>query len=193
MNMKRNQHLGLMLAGLLFLGTAGLANAAFTGELSPANWQQSDLTGNPGTYTFTGAGGVEFLTIIGSASGPSDTFIQLKSPFVSSPSLVSLTWSLQQNGNNASPVGYYIIDKTPVQLIGAGTLNNILLPAGTPFSFELPSNVISEKSPAQFQVSVQVTPVPEVGTYLAGLFGLGVLAFEILRRKAGASSKLERH
>lgn len=199
--MKRNQQLGLALVGLLVLGATMTGTAAlysgFVNEFAPANWAISGSSYNPGAYVFTQSDTV--LQINGSATADvsgSDTILTLQAPHPTH-NVITLTfdWILTKNGNNGDPVAYVYVG-TPGSLLHSYTLTgpsgsiSTDVPEGTPISFELDSSVISGKSPAQFQVmNFGFDMVPEPGTWLAGVFLLGIGAFEACRWKHRAKRR----
>jgi len=178
------------MVGLLVLGAANTGSAAlftnFVTEFAPANWA---VTYNPNGAAYVFSGDATTLRINGSAStGPSDIILSLQSPHPIHDATVNFHWSLANNGNSGNARAYYIVDSGTPQLLGqgdtSGTVNSISLAAGTSISFELVSSVTGGKTPAAFDVSLfGGDMVPEAGTWLAGVFLLGVGAGEAYRQK----------
>ena len=184
--MKRTSTLGLIIAWLILLGYAGSGRAGlFTGSFAPANWEVSTNSSNPGTFAFTGTGNAEVLEITGAAADPSETFVVLKSPYSPAPSSLHFSWAVANNGNDGSPLVYYVVNGTPAPLVGSsGTEGNVYLPADTEFGFAMSANVIGGKIPAVFMVTDwEVQTVPEIGSWLAGPLALGVAFFIGIRRQ----------
>ncbi len=180
--MKLNQNLGLILAGILVLGTAGPACAAFTGDFAPLNWDLTTVSGPAGSFTFSGT---DTLNIFGGTDiGDSDNIVFLKPSYSSTAGTLSFSWTIVAHGNIGAPVASFYIDGTPYSFVGtSGTVTGVNVPANTPLRFELASSVELGKTPAELNVtSWEFTPIPEAGTWLAGILALGLLGFEALRR-----------
>jgi hypothetical protein len=183
--MKRNHLLGLVLSGLCLVATVGSIQAGlFTGSFDPANWElDAARSSNPGTYAFTGSGGPDTLQITGAAAGLSETYVVLQAPYSSAPTLLHFAWSVANNGNVNTPQTYYLVDGTATEIQNPGALT-VELPAYTEFGFALGAETVVGKTPAVFAITEwNAVAVPEAGTWLTGLLGLGGALFEVVRRQ----------
>ena len=184
--MKQKQLLGLALAGLCLMGLAGKLQAAlFADAFAPANWQIRPDSPSPGTFIFTGTGNAEILELTGAAVGSSETVVVIKSPYASSPAILSFTWTVVNNGNIGAPEAAYLVDNVPTPLHGpGGTGSGLILPEGTEFGFVLGANPESGKNPPVFAITDwEAQMVPETGTWLAAALALGVALVEWRRRQ----------
>ena len=172
----------MVLASLIALGAASSACAGlFTGFFGADNWQVS----GGGTTNFVGT---SVLQITGprSTSG-SVTYLDLAN-YVGQPTVLDFTWALAPEDYQGNPTADVYVNDTPWGSLSgeqSGTLH-IPLTSGQHLYFELDSawRGSGTKGPPR----LTITGVPEAGTWLAGVFALGVVGWEVLRRKRHASA-----
>jgi hypothetical protein len=177
---------GMVLAGWLIAGAAGVSQAAFTGDFGPTNWAVYPGSVNPGSFYFSGTGDAMTLHITSSPTpGFSDTVLALQWPYSSEPGFLDFSFTLTRVGNVGEPLGYFYVGSVQYDLLGSDSLTDIEIPANTPVYFELLGDLTPGKNPAELQVALW-TFVPEPSPALFCVLGLALAA--CLKRKAAPCS-----
>lgn len=183
--MKRNQHLVLALASLIALGAASPACAGlFTGEFAPGGWVLDGY--NMGTGVFNDSSTVLKMTGTSQNTSSSTTWMILEYSGLKDTS-VDFQWALAPNGipehTTVTAALYRMnVDDHTYDLSAAfGSLSGVSVPVGSTLMFELVTTW--DGSTSKGPSTLTITGVPEAGTWLAGVFALGIIAWEVLRRQ----------